>query len=151
MLYITGEKLPNLRHTNEVIGAYVTAGERIHLYQYLVRLLERALYCDIDSVTYIQPNDQQALIETVNCLGSMTSELQPGLHIEEFISGGPENYAYRTVNPATGEYETVCKFRGITLNYSASKLANFDVIRDAILRGDESEKVMGLTEKTLSE
>jgi hypothetical protein len=36
----------------------------------------------------------------------------------------------------------VCKVRGITLNYNASKMVNFDVIRDMILRGDESEHVM---------
>jgi len=31
------EHVPNLRHTNEVIGAYVTACARIHLYRYLDR------------------------------------------------------------------------------------------------------------------
>jgi len=44
------EDVPNLRHTNEVIGAYVTAGARIHLYRYLERLRENAIYCDTDSV-----------------------------------------------------------------------------------------------------
>ena len=38
--------VPNLRHTNEVIGAYVNAGDRMHLYRYLDRLGERAIYCD---------------------------------------------------------------------------------------------------------
>ena len=32
---IEEEKIPNLRYTNEVIGAYVTAGARLHLYSYL--------------------------------------------------------------------------------------------------------------------
>jgi hypothetical protein len=50
----------------------------------------------------------------------MTSELKPGLHIEDFVSGGPKNYASRTVNPARGERETVCTVRGITLIYRAS-------------------------------
>jgi len=27
------EHVPNLRHTNEVVGAYVTSGARIHLYR----------------------------------------------------------------------------------------------------------------------
>ena len=40
------ERVPNLRHTNEVIGAYVTSGARIHLYCYLDRLKENAIYCD---------------------------------------------------------------------------------------------------------
>jgi hypothetical protein len=92
-----------------------------------------ALYCHTDSVTYIQPDDQPALIETGDCLDAMTSELKPGINIVEFISGGPKKYAYKTVNPATGERDTVCKVRGITLNYSASRLVNFDDIRDMIL------------------
>jgi len=37
-----------------------------------------------------------------------------------------------------GEVKTVCKVRGITLNYNASKLVNFESIRDMILRtGDD--------------
>jgi len=46
------EHVRNLRHTNEVIGAYVTAGARMHLYLYLDRLGERTIYCDTDSVIY---------------------------------------------------------------------------------------------------
>ena len=45
------ESVPNLRHTNEVIGAYVTAGARMHLYRYLGRLGERAIYCDTNWAT----------------------------------------------------------------------------------------------------
>jgi hypothetical protein len=44
--FIAVEKVPSLGHTNEVIGAYVTAGARIHLYDYVDRLQERAMYCD---------------------------------------------------------------------------------------------------------
>ena len=46
------EYVPRLRHTNEVIGAYVTAGTRIHLYHYLDRLRENSIYCDTDSVIF---------------------------------------------------------------------------------------------------
>jgi len=42
------EDVPNLRNTNEVIGPYVTAGSRIHLYRYLDKLREKAIYCDTD-------------------------------------------------------------------------------------------------------
>ena len=57
------EHVPNLRHTSEVISAYVTAGARIHLYRYLDRLGERAIYCDTDSVIYIQPKNEPNLIQ----------------------------------------------------------------------------------------
>ena len=59
--YIAEEKVPNLRHTNEVIGAYVTAGATFHLYSYLDKLQQRALYCDTESVTYTQPNVEALL------------------------------------------------------------------------------------------
>jgi hypothetical protein len=34
------ENIPSLRHTNEVMGTYVTTGARMHLYKYLDRLEE---------------------------------------------------------------------------------------------------------------
>ena len=40
----------------------------------------------------------------------------------------------------TREQKTVCKVRGITLNYNASQLVNFDKIKDFILRGDERKE-----------
>jgi hypothetical protein len=44
--YIDEENVPNLRHSNEVICSYVTAGAIIHLYKYLDRLQQSPLYCD---------------------------------------------------------------------------------------------------------
>ena len=51
-----------LRHTNEVINAYVTARAYLKLYSYLDKLLEKALYCDTDSVIYIQNKSEPELI-----------------------------------------------------------------------------------------
>jgi len=56
--------VPSLCHTNEVIGAYVTAVATIHPYSYLDRLRENAIYCDTDSVIYIHPRGESALIAT---------------------------------------------------------------------------------------
>jgi hypothetical protein len=75
-LYIAEEIVHNLRHTNEVTGAYVTPLSRIHLYKYLDGLRQRGLYCDRDCVIYIQPYDHPSIIETGDCLGAMTSELR---------------------------------------------------------------------------
>jgi len=63
------ERVPSLRHINQVIGAYVTAGSRIHLYSYLDKLQNKAIYCDTGSVLYIQPADGPALVETGDDLG----------------------------------------------------------------------------------
>jgi hypothetical protein len=130
------ENVPNLPHTNEVIGAYVTAGARIHLYSFLDRLQENAIYCDTDSVIFIQPRGEPWPIATRDKLRDMISELKPSEFIVEFASGGPKHYAYRQI---TNEGEkTVCKVRGITLNYHASKLVNFEVIQAVILGQGES-------------
>ena len=103
--YIAEENVPNVRRTNEVIGAYVTARARIHLYVYLNSLQKRALYCNTDSVIYIQPTAKSPLVQFGDCLGARMSELKPGFHIEKFVSGGPKNYAYRIVDPVTGRRE----------------------------------------------
>ena len=79
----------------------------------------------------------------------MTSELKPGFHIEEVVSGGPKNYAYRIVDPVKGNRETVCEVRGITLKCSASQMVNFDVMNALILRGDETEKLTVHTERKI--
>jgi hypothetical protein len=67
--FITEENVPNVRCTNEAIGAFITAGARILLYRHLERLHQRALYWDTDSFVYIQMNDDPALVDTGDCLG----------------------------------------------------------------------------------
>jgi len=80
----------------------------------------------------------------------MTSELKPNEFICEFVSGGPKNYAYKSINSLTGEEKTVCKVRGITLNYSVSQLVNFESIRHMILRGGgETDTVTVHTERKI--
>jgi hypothetical protein len=76
--YSADVRVPNLRHTNEVIGAYVTAGARIHLYGFLDNLQEMAIYCDTDSVIFVQPGPvcKPTLTKTGDNLGHMQSELK---------------------------------------------------------------------------
>jgi len=101
------------------------------LYGFLDKLQEKAIYTDTDSVIFIQPGpkSEPTLIETGDNLGQMQSELKKGEIIVEVVCAGPKNYAYKTYNSATGESKTVCKVRGITLNYIASQLVNFQKIR----------------------
>jgi hypothetical protein len=128
--------VPSLLHTNEVIGAFVTAGARIHLYSYLNRLQDKAIYCDTDSVIYVQPTDKPPLVETGEKLGEVTSELKHNEIICGVVCGGPKNYAYGMVNTMTAEFKTFCTFRGITLNYHASQLVNFAKMKNMILSMD---------------
>jgi hypothetical protein len=128
----------------------VTAGARLKLYGYLDRLQERALYCDTDSVLYVQRNNEQPLIKCADHLGDMVSELESSKYIQEFVNGGPKNYVYRLINKTTGKSKTVCKVRGFTLNYNAKYLVNFDVIRNMILNPkDDGDAVTVRTEKKI--
>jgi len=63
----------------------------------------------------------------------MTSELRTIENVSEFMSGWQKNYAYKKVDTMTARTDTICKVRGITLNYSAKQLVNFDVIKDMLL------------------
>jgi hypothetical protein len=72
--YSADERVPSLRHTNNVIGAEA----RIHLYGFLDKLQEKAIYCDTDSVIFIEPGQgcEPTLIKTGDNLGQMQSELK---------------------------------------------------------------------------
>ena len=70
------EQVPILRHTNEVVVAYVSCGGGMHLYAHLDKLRQRTLYCDIDSLIYVQKADEPPLIDCGDELGDMTSEMK---------------------------------------------------------------------------
>ena len=53
---------------------------------------------------------------------------------QEFVLGGPKNYAFSVFCPFAGKRTTKCKVNGITLNYENSKFVNFNTFRDMILK-----------------
>jgi hypothetical protein len=97
-----------------------------------------------DYVIYIQGRNEPALVEPGDNLGAMISELKSGESISEYVGAGLKNYGYKTVHCIMGECKTVCKVRGITLNYSASQLVNFEMKDD--FRRSERETVTVHTE-----
>ena len=116
--------------TNVVIAAFTTTHARLKLYGVLEKLNRRVLYFDTDSVIYVSKEGEWDP-PTGSYLGELTDELG-GAHITTFVSGGPKNYAYETSTD-----KTVCKVRGITLNYRTQQHDNFDVM----VRGESPEKV----------
>jgi len=146
--YSADMRVPTLRRTNEVIGAYVTAGARTHLYGFLDTLQEKAIHTDMDSVIFIQPGpgSEPTLIKAGDNLSQMHSELKKGEVIVEVVCADPKNYAHKTYTTTTGESKTVCKVIWIPLNYSASQLVNFAKIKDIILSKKDDETVIVRTE-----
>jgi hypothetical protein len=139
------ENMPALRHKNEVIVAYVTTGARLKFYTYLDALKERAIHCDTDSVIYIQKCGQPPAVTCGDKLGDMTNEVESNEYIEEFVSGGPKNYAYKT-----SKKKTVCKVRYITPKYATAQLVNYKSIRDIIFGNDATDVITVRTERKIN-
>jgi hypothetical protein len=79
----------------------------------------------------------------------MTSELKPHEIISGVVCAGPKKYAYKTVNPMSGECKTICKVRKITLNFSAYLLINCTTTKDMILSVDADETVIVRTKNKI--
>jgi hypothetical protein len=90
------------KNVKVAVAAYITTQARIKLYEYLRELVESVLYCITDSVIYIQKVDEDSNVKTGGYLCDLTNELEEfdsGPYIQEFVSGGPENYAVSAFCP----------------------------------------------------
>ena len=115
--------------TNVVIAAFTTAHARLQLYSYLEMLQDRVLYADTDSIVFVS-NEGEKEPTLGDFLGDLTNEEADG-KIMQFVTGGPKNYAYKVQE---GDHvKTVCKIRGITLNYKTSLQITYDTIKDMVL------------------
>jgi len=90
------------KNVNVAFSAYLTAQARLKVYEYLNKLGKSVLYCDTDSVIYIQNLYEPPKVETGYYFGDLTDELEEfgsGSYIEQFVSGGPKNYALSVLTP----------------------------------------------------
>ncbi|CAC5402776.1 unnamed protein product [Mytilus coruscus] len=112
--------------TNIFIAIFTTMWARLKLYEVLDMLDERVLYKDTDSCIYVSKKGKPEP-PLGNYLGELTSEIPADEgYIVEFVSGGPKNYAYRTLKSET------CKVKGFTLNFTNSNIVNFNSVKDMI-------------------
>ena len=142
------EAAPN---TNPVIAAYTTAQARLKLYSYLEQLEKRVLYFDTDSIIYAT-KPGQPLLPTGEFLGELTDELceyGDRVSIDEFVSGGPKNYAYTVKKCSDGTLVgRCCKVKGVTLNAENSTLVNFESLKHLVT--EEPEKEITVTNKRIA-
>ncbi len=66
----------------------------------------------MNSVFYIQKSNEPLLNEFGDNLGDMTNDLRPREYIDEFVSGGPKNYAYKVVNSTINKTKTIISSAG---------------------------------------
>jgi len=64
------------KNVNVAVAAYVTTQSRLKLYEYLSKLGESVLYCDTDSVIFIQKDNGSRKVKTGDYLGDLTDELE---------------------------------------------------------------------------
>lgn len=137
MIHTTWKNKSNLvkedYQTNIFIAAFTTCWARLKLYDVLHMLDTRVLYFDTDSVIFVsRPGDVE--LEIGPYLGELTNELSsPDDYIIEFVSGGPKNYAFRTI-----QGEQICRIRGFSLNYQNAQILNFHSMLD-IVTTDQSK------------
>lgn len=123
--------LPMNFQTNIYLATFTTCWARLKLYGLLDLTQEQTLYVDTDSIIFIDIDKRfSKKLPIGNYLGELTNEIDPqDGYITHFISGGPKNYAYRTVSG-----RETCRVRGFSLdNVTNSKLINFNAIRDIVV------------------
>ncbi|KAF4521060.1 hypothetical protein B566_EDAN008132 [Ephemera danica] len=139
---IFSDVVPPDPKVNVTVACYVTCGARMMLYEHLDKLKERVFYVDTDSVCYLQRPGED-MLQLGEQLGALSNELKSyggeGTHIDEICVAGAKNYAMKIVDGDKNLLTTVCKVKGITLNFRASQKVNFDVMKDMILYEGDGE------------
>ena len=115
--------------TNVVLAAYTTSNARLRLYEMAEKLGDRLYYVDTDSAIFLHREGMYSP-PLGDFLGGLKDEV-PDDVITEYVGLGPKNYALKL---AAGN--AVCKVRGFSLNYRASKLINFDTLKAMASGGD---------------
>lgn len=118
--------------TNVAIASFTTAYARTRLYEVMQHLEGRLIYCDTDSVIFV--DDGSVDLVTGDYLGDLTDELGHGDFITEIVATAPKSYAYRT---AQGKTEV--KMKGFTLDGMASQIIHFDTMKEVL---DDNTKVL---------
>jgi len=115
------EDIPVSLNLNVFVASFTTSWARDRLNQAIQLLGERVLYIYLE-----EPDQPKPLLG--DYLGEFTSEVEDDDYIEEFVSGGPKNYGYKTKK---GKIE--CKVRGFQLNSEGKTQLNYDVMRQNVL------------------
>ena len=113
-------------NSNVVVAAYVTSQARLYLYKLLEALDRWVLYFDTDSCIYVHKLDEWNPKIINNRLGDWGDKL-PQAKITKFVGLGPKNYGYEYVKN-NGETKSTWKVKGLTQDYSTSKMISFDKI-----------------------
>lgn len=131
--YTSSSRAPS--NTHYYLGASCTAQARLKLTSMLRQVgQERALYCDTDSVVYVQrPGDEE--IETGEALGKWSSELDEGVWGVKFMALAPKCYMmlYNDEGKRKEKESAILKTKGVTLTSANLRQLNAQNMERIIL------------------
>lgn len=122
-------------NTHYYLGGSCTAQARLKLTSMLREVGEdRALYCDTDSVVYVQREGDEE-VETGEALGQWSSEMDAGVWGQEFMALAPKCYMLRYNDEGRRkERESgMVKAKGVTLTVENLREINADTMKKIIM------------------
>lgn len=118
------------RNLSLITGAYTTAQARLLLYEELSKIGERMLYCDTDSIIYVEtinnPHEYKPKIGTN--VGDLTDEINSNAMITEFCSVGPKSYSLRldVTEDNVIEKKEISKLKGFICTTASKENLSFE-------------------------
>lgn len=129
------EQIDPLPHVSLAVGAFTTAYGRIRLYKEILKKLSSpemennvALYCDTDSIYYIEKPGFTYNLPIGDNIGELTNELVKygqNAYITDFVAVGPKSYSYIVLNPDTNETFQIAKCKGISATFTNMSILTF--------------------------
>lgn len=111
----------NFHSTYIAAGCYVPAYGRLTLIKEMLKLGDRVLYHDTDSIIYLYDPEQQN-IETSDIWGEWGEEKISLKGIDSFVSIGPKSYGIRA-----GATDIV-KLKGMSIKHIHRNMVNYDLL-----------------------
>lgn len=141
--YTNDEFQTPARNVSVTTGAFTTTHARIMLFNELIQLGNEILYCDTDSIIYVEKEGSKYKPDLGPCIGQLTDELEVfgvGAFIESFTSIGPKSYAFRVKVPNKSGYIEVAKCKGFSASGENKNILNFKNFQKMVCGNDYTEE-----------
>lgn len=117
------------------VGAYTTANARVVLFNELIELQHEILYCDTDSIIYVEHANLNYTPSIGSAVGQLTDEIQEygdDAYISEYVSVGPKSYSLKITIPSQNKIIEVCKCKGFRLNRKNATVLHFNNFKNMV-------------------
>lgn len=122
-------------------GAYTTTNARLMLFNELIQIQNEILYCDTDSLIYVEKEDSTYKPNIGPVVGQLTDEIAvygEDAYISEFVCVGPKSYALKINVPSENKEIELCKCKGFCLNKRNAAILHFNSYKNLIFGTNEN-------------